>query len=72
MKHWLILTQTLWLTTACEQQQQPTLPAEPWPTEAEELFQQAEVLKYEVEQQRLEMERLRAQGLDGAPPGERR
>ncbi len=73
MKRWLILTQTLVLATACEQRQPPPAPpAEPWPTEAEEVFQRAEVLKYELEQQRLEQERLRAQGLEGAPPGERR
>ncbi|WP_457674704.1 hypothetical protein [Thiolapillus sp.] len=72
MKPWLILTQSLWLTTGCEPEQKTALPAEPWPTEAEELFQQAEVLKYEVEQQQLEMARLKDQGLEGAPPGERR
>ncbi len=72
MKRWLILTQTLVLATACEQQQPTAPPEEPWSTEAEEVFQQAEVLKYELEQQRLEQERLRAQGLEGAPPGERR
>jgi hypothetical protein len=72
MKHWLILTQTLVLATACEQHQENTpQPEEPWSTEAEEVFQKAEVLKYEVEQQRLEAEKLRRQGLEGAPPGER-
>ncbi|WP_456373647.1 hypothetical protein [Thiolapillus sp.] len=66
------MTQVLWFATGCEQEQKTPLPAEPWSTEAEEVFQQAEVLKYELEQQRLETERLRAQGLDGAPPGERK
>ena len=73
MKHWLILTQTLVLATACEQPPDKSpVSAELWSAEAEEIFQKAEVLRYELEQQRLEAEKLRLQGLEGAPPGERR
>ncbi|WP_041069794.1 hypothetical protein [Thiolapillus brandeum] len=74
MKIRLILTQILWLLAACDSPPDQTTPApqEPWSTEAEEVFQAAEVLKYEVEQQRLETEKLRTQGVEGAPPALRR
>jgi len=68
----LILTQVLWLTTACEQEQKAVLPEEPWSTEAEILFQDAQVLRYELQQQELEAARLRAQDVVGAPPSLRR
>lgn len=42
--------------------------AEPWPTDAEVLFQRAEVLKYTQEQQRLEQLKLEQLGIDGSAP----
>ena len=62
----------LLLLNGCEAPSEPERVREPWSNEAEVLFQQAEVLKYEVEQQRMETERLRAQGLEGAPPSPKR
>jgi hypothetical protein len=41
---------------------------EPWSNEAETLFQQEAVLRYELEQQQEEAAKLKAQGIDGAPP----
>jgi len=62
----------VWLGTlllaACSDPPAPPLSAEPWPDEAEVIFQQAEVLRYSVEQQRLERERLRRLGLDDTVP----
>ncbi len=46
----------------------PPVPPEPWPNEAEAVFQQAEALRYSVEQQRLEHARLRRLGLEDAVP----
>jgi len=66
------LTQMLWLATACEQDGKTALPEEPWSDEAELLFQHAQVLRYEQEQRRLETARLRAQGIEGAPPSLRK
>ncbi len=69
----VILPQIALLLTACDQQPPPAkIAQEPWPNEAEVLFQQAEVLRYELEQRKLESERLQAQGLVGAPPMPRR
>ncbi|WP_419590301.1 hypothetical protein [Thiolapillus sp.] len=40
--------------------------------EAEVLFQDAQVLRYEVEQRKQETARLRVQDVEGAPPSLRR
>ena len=68
----VIFPQILLLLCACEQQPKPQVAPEPWSNEAEELFQEAEALRYSLEKQRLEAERLKAQGLEGAPPTPRR
>ncbi len=69
----VIFPQILLLLAACEQQQAtPKVAPEPWPNEAEVVFQQAAVLRYEVEERKAEAARLKAQGLDGAPPMPRR
>jgi len=68
----VIFPQILLLLAACDEPSEPRVAPEPWPNEAEALFQEAEALKYELEQRKLEAERLRAQGLDGAPPMPRR
>jgi len=72
MRKMLILTQILWLATACEQDRKTALPDEPWSDEAELLFQDAQVLRYEVEQRKQETARLRVQNVEGAPPSLRR
>lgn len=50
------------LLSACEQAAPPDTrpsPAEPWSNEHEVLFQEAEALKFSLEQHRLEEQRLR-------------
>ena len=69
---WLILTQMFWLLGACENIQQPAIEKEPWPTEAEVVFQQEAVLRYELDQQQRETKKLQSQGIDGSPPSLRR
>ena len=64
----LIFPQILLLLSACEPSGESPVAEEPWPNEAEVLFQEAEALKYEVERRRVERKRLGAQGLEGAPP----
>ena len=68
----VIFPQILLLLCACEQAPEPRVAPEPWPNEAEVVFQEAEALKYSLEKQKLETEKLEAQGLDGAPPSARR
>jgi len=41
---------------------------EPWPHEHEVIFQEAEALKYSLEQHKLEEQRLREAGLPENPP----
>lgn len=41
---------------------------EPWPDEAEAVFQEAEALKYSLQQHSLEEQRLREAGLPAHPP----
>lgn len=60
------------LLAGCDQRSDQQVSGEPWPNEAEVLFQEAEALKYTLEQQELESLRLEAQGLEGAPPAPRR
>ncbi len=69
---WLILTQISWLLFACNDEPAKVVEKEPWSTEAEELFQQEAVLRYELEQQQYEAAKLKAQGIDGAPPSRRK
>ncbi len=64
----LALAGMLLLSACSDPPESPRLSAEPWPDEVEVTFQQAEVLRYSVEQQRLERERLRRLGLDDAVP----
>lgn len=68
----MIFPQILLLLSACEAPPEPRVAEEPWSNEAEVLFQEAEALKYSLEQQKLEAGRLRSQGLEGAPPSPRR
>ena len=49
------------LTSACsEREHMPEMPRERWSNEAEALFQHAEVLRYTLEQQRLEQQQVQA------------
>jgi hypothetical protein len=68
----LIFPQILVLLSACEAPPESRITAPFWSNEAEVLFQEAEALKYTLEQQKLETRRLREQGLKGAPPSPRR
>ncbi len=68
----VILPQILFLLSGCEAPPHPKPPGEPWSNEAEVIFQEAEALKYALEKQKLEAERLRINGLEGAPPSPRR
>jgi hypothetical protein len=65
---WLILTQISFLLIACNEREPGVEQKEPWSNEAETLFQQEAVLRYELEQQQEEAAKLKAQGIDGAPP----
>jgi hypothetical protein len=47
---------------------QTTAYEEPWPAEHEVIFQEAEALKYSLEQHKLEEQRLREAGLPDNPP----
>jgi hypothetical protein len=63
------------LATACSDPQPPPAPArppDPWSNAAERQFQQAEALRYELEQQQLEDQRLNDLGVAGQPPAPRR
>ena len=71
MKKW-IFPQLALILVACEGSSEPPVPPEPWSNEAEVLFQDAEVLKYDLERRKAEAARLRDQGLDGVPPMPRR
>lgn len=63
---WLLIC-----TSACsEAPDPPVAPADPWPDEAEVLYQTREVIRYVDEQQRLKLEQLRTLGIDTAPPPE--
>ncbi len=64
----LVLAGVLLLSACSDPPEPPRLPAEPWSDAAEATFQHAEALRYSVEQQRLERERLHRLGLDGAVP----
>ncbi len=68
-----IFPQILALLAACDAPPPAPPHRDPpaWSNEAELLFQQAEVLRYELERRRLERERLRERGIQGAPPHER-
>ena len=68
----VILPHFLLLLSACEAPPEPRVAEEPWSNEAEVLFQEAEALKYALEKQQLETEKLRKHGLEGAPPSPRR
>ena len=61
------------LLAGCEIEQPVTQlhASDPWPNEAEVVFQTAEALKYSVEQQKLEIARMKAQGIEGNPPASR-
>lgn len=64
----------LGLLTGCEQAPPPTggsANQEPWPNEHEVLFQEAEALKYSLEQNKLEAQRLREAQLPDTPPAPR-
>jgi len=66
-----IFPQILFLLSGCEVPPEPQEDADPWSNEAEVIFQEAEALKYSLEKQKLATGRLRAQGLEGAPPSPR-
>jgi len=62
------------LCAGCGRNDQSTgsaVPDEPWPNEHEELFQQAEALKYSLQQQQLEEQRLRDAQLPVEAPAPR-
>ena len=59
----LALAGALLLSACSDPPEAPRLSPEPWSDEAEATFQHAEVLRYSVEQQRLERERLHRLGL---------
>jgi hypothetical protein len=67
----LIFPQILLLLSACEAPPEPRVTAPLWSNEAEVLFQEAEALKYTLEQQKLETRRFSELGLEGAPPSPR-
>ncbi len=68
MKRWIVPQLAgLVMLSGCDRSPPPP-PPEPWPNDAEVLFQQAEVLRYELIRRQTEAARLRAQGLEGAPP----
>ena len=74
MRHCIPFTAAFLLLTGCEQDQgerTKSVAADPWSDEAEVLFQEAEALKYTLQQQQLESARLQEQGLDGQPPSPR-
>jgi hypothetical protein len=63
------------LAAACTEPEPPTptaRPPDPWSNAAERQFQQAEALRYELEQQKLEQQRLRDLAVEGQPPPPRR
>ncbi len=54
---------------ACSDAPEPAVkPADPWPNQAEILYQTREVIRYVDDQQRLELKRLEALGVDPEPP----
>ena len=62
------------LLTSCDQGMEKTAApprADSWSNEAEVIFQQAEALKYSLEEYKLEQEQIQAQGLEGRPPAPR-
>ncbi len=66
-----LLPSLLLLLSACEWQDAEPRPArvqEPWSNEQEALFQEAEALKYALQQHRLDEQRLREAGLPVNPP----
>lgn len=65
----LTLFGLLALQFGCEQAPAPPPPQqEAWPHEAETIFQNAEALKYALEQAKLEEQRLRELNVDGQAP----
>jgi len=61
----------LLLIAGCEQappDPQPAVQRDAWPNEHEVIFQEAEALKYSLEQHELEAQRLRDAGLPENPP----
>jgi hypothetical protein len=73
MRHCIPFLPLVLLLAGCEKDQPVTHAhaPDPWPNEAEVVFQTAEALKYSVEQQKLEIARLKAQGIEGNPPSSR-
>lgn len=73
MPHCILFLLSVVLLTGCEQASTVTraYAPDPWSNEAELVFQTAEALRYSVEQQKLEIARLQAQGLEGNPPSPR-
>ena len=71
MKHCILFSLLFLSLVACERQEKQaskTVNADSWSNEAEVVFQEAEALKYSLEQYKLEAERLESQGLEGSPP----
>ncbi len=56
------------LIYGCEQPASPPQTTEAWPNSYEEVFQKAEVLKYSLQQDQLERQRLQSYGLTRLPP----
>lgn len=55
----------------CGDDRPPPQAQEPWPNEYEAVFQQAEALKYSLQQQELEAQQLREAGVPVTPPAPR-
>lgn len=75
MRHCILFILPLPFLFGCNQEStlatKPEPKEEPWSNEAELVFQQAEALKYSLEQQKLEEARIQNQGLDGRAPSPR-
>lgn len=74
MKYCIPFLPLVLLLTGCGQEPPVTAEtpkAEPWSNDAELVFQQAEALKHSLEQQKLEQQRIKDQGLEGRPPSSR-
>lgn len=67
-----VLTLLPLLLPACSDpaphQAAPALGGDPWSNEAEEIFQNAEALKYALEQHKLEQQRLQESDVEGKAP----
>ncbi len=67
----LILTQMLWLL-GCSDTSAPEAEKETWDTQAEVIFQQEAVLRYELERQKQEAATREIQDSYASPPSPRR